>query len=436
MSNGAVHPTEWFHQAQRTYRELQTREELFLPWWAYAAFYPVKVGLRAIEEFRRNQGVNRAAALAFTTLLAMVPLSVVVFRLIALTPQFEQFRQSAEDRLFSYLLPTKSGEVQQFLQEIGNRTGNLGELGLIMLVVTSIMLLNSVERTFNAVWGVKRQRSWVRRLVSYWNVLTLPVILIGIGQYVFARFTFGIDNSFATSVLVLIPTWLGFTFLNMFVPNTRVSVRAALIAGVVGGSMWEAGKYGFLNFSAGLIQRYESLYGSLATIPLTLIWIYMSWLIVIVGAEIAFAVQYPESPRISRERAARQRTFREYYAVRLMTAIVQRFSNKAVEPVHSEELAGELETVPEVLLPLLDRLSGAGLILLTEEGGWVPALPPDAITIDDVIAALNEGRFSVPDQADDDTSTALRSHFDQVRGALSERLTAVTIADLARRPGV
>ncbi len=445
MANGVARSTELLSLVRGTYYELQTGYTQALPAWAYWAFYPVKIFLRALEEFRRNHGATRASGLAFVTLLALVPLSVVMFQLVSLSSGFEEKQQDALDWLFGYLVPAKSGEVQSFLLgTVGERTAGLTPLAIGLIFVTCLLLLNTIEGTFNTIWGVQRARPLNRKIVAYWTVLTMPVLLVGL-SHVFSVWATawlqthvaggGLPLLYTVSVrlLVMIPTWLGFTCMYLFVPYASVRPRAALVGGIVAGSIWELSKAGYLGYSRVMFSNIETLYGPLSTVPLTLIWIYVSWLIVIFGAEISFAVQYPEGPMAGRGQArASQRAFRDYFAVRVMTAIVRHYQDGAVAGATSHGLAMELDTPPDMMLPLLDDLRQGGLILLTEDEEWAPARPPHTITVQDVIAATGIRQFGVPDGAHDPVSSELRMHFGQVREKLKQHLAALPLSNLAR----
>lgn len=445
MANGVARTTDVLGLIRGTYRELQTGRARTLPAWAYWVFYPVKLLVRAVEEFRRNHGATRASGLAFVTLLALVPLSVVMFQVIRLSSVFAEKQQDALDWMFGFLVPAKSAEVQQFLLgTIGERTAGLTPLAIALIFVTCLLLLNTIEGTFNAVWGVRRPRPLNRRIVAYWTVLTMPVLLVAL-SHVFSVWATGwleehvAGRGFAflygTSLrlLVMVPTWLGFTCAYLFVPYTTVRPRAALMGGIVAGTVWEMSKMAYLAYSVSVFNNIESLYGPLSTVPLTLVWIYVSWLIIIFGAEISFATQYPANPASGHSQAREaQRSFREYFAVRVMTAIVQHYQASTVAGNTSHALAAELTTPPEVLLPLLDDLRLGGLILQTEDEEWAPARPPHTISVQDVISATGERQFAVPDGEGDPITRELRMHFGQVREKLRTHLASLPLTNLAR----
>lgn len=440
----APHQLNLVDHIRVAYRELLTREARSLPRWAYTAFHPFKILIRALEEFQRNQCVTRASGLAFVTLLAIVPLTFVVFQLFSASSAFAETKGQVQDWLFNYLLPAKSGEVQGFLLGAVNAGGGtLTPFAVAMLVVTCLLLLNTIESTFNAIWGVTRSRPLNRRIVAYWTVLTMPVLLITLSQIVSGQVDAWLQSTvggvpalygFVLRVLSMVPTWLGFACAYLFVPYTIVRPRAAFIGGVAAGSLWEMGKIGYIAYSRTMFSNIEGLYGPLSTIPVTLIWLYVSWLIVILGAEVTFAIQFPESPVTPGAKGdTSQRAYREYYAIRVMTAIVRHYMAGTSSRATSHALAAELETPPDVLLPLLDDLRTGGLLLTTEDEAWVPARPPNSLTVQHVVSATGDQQFGVPPGLADPVTGELRTHFDHVRDSLREHLASLTLTDLAAR---
>lgn len=444
MTEGVAQPTTILQQIRDTYQELQSGTGRSLPPWAYRAFYPVKILARALDEFVRDQGITRASGLAFVTLLAAVPLTFVVFQLFSSSAQGMAAREEVQDWLFRYLVPTRADEVKSFLLgAVQKGSTTLAPFAVGMLVVTCLLLLNNIERTFNAIWGVTRPRPLIRRVGAYWIVLTMPMLLVTISQVATTQINAWLQRSvgglpflyaLALRLLGMVPTWLGFTCAYLFVPYTIVRARAALVGGIAAGLVWELSKAGYIFYSKNMFRNIETLYGPLSTIPVTLIWLYVSWLIVLFGAEIAFAVQFPDRT-VSRSgsAASSQRVFREYFAVRVMTEIVRHYMQGTSEGASSHELAATLETPPDVLLPLLNNLRAHGLLLITDDETWVPARPPDSITVQHVVSATSEQSFGVPPGLTDELSQDLGSHFAAVRETMREQLASLTLTDLARR---
>ena len=242
-----------------------------------------------ISRFGRDQCPTNASALAFTTLLALVPLAAVVFSTLSVFPVFEDWLEKLEIFIYQNFVPTAGDAVKVHLQEFTTKTRELTSLGVVMLVVTALLLLSTIEETFNKIWRVKKGRRLIQRVMAYWAVLTLGPVLIGASLSVSTDFLGTIlATEMAGSTTV---TWLpflfevvAFTILYTMMPNCSVRLIHGLAGGVVATIFFEMSKLGFTFFMANM-GSYEVIYGALATIPAFLIWLYLSWLVILLGAE-------------------------------------------------------------------------------------------------------------------------------------------------------
>jgi membrane protein len=250
---------------------------------------------RVWRHFIDDRCQRNAAALAYTTLLALVPLAAVVFSALSMFPVFEEWALTLEEFVYKNLVPAAGDVIKEHLQRFTEHTGKLTAIGAVFLVVGAVLLLFTIEETFNEIWHVQEGRRMSQRVLSYWAVLTLGPLLIGASlsltpylisltlssnQAVLAQ-----AQSYALAALPFVFEVLAFLILYMVVPNCIVRFRDALVGGVVAAILFEIVKRGFawfvLNFAS-----YQVIYGALATIPIFLIWIYISWLVVLVGAAV------------------------------------------------------------------------------------------------------------------------------------------------------
>jgi membrane protein len=251
-----------------------------------------------VRVFRRVRevDVDRVAGnLAFTTLLGLVPLFTVAFTYVARLPLFNSWLDALEPTLLKFLLPGSSGTVRAYLAEFTARTADMKGVGIAFVVFTAVMLVAQVEREINAVWGIMSARSIIRRIVVYAvGFVAVPAL---IGGAVFAT-TWALETS-ATAVPLAseaIPTLsrivglgistLVLTLIYALVPARRVPWRAALVAGMLAAVAFEVAKMGFA-FYISTVPTYEIVYGALAALPLFLIWVYVFWMILLVGAAIS-----------------------------------------------------------------------------------------------------------------------------------------------------
>ena len=237
---------------------------------------------------------TNAAALAFTTILALVPAAAVTFSMLSVFPVFEEWSKELENFVYQNLVPAAGDVVQQQLQEFIGQTARLTAFSLFFLLVSALLLLFTIEETLNKIWRVEDSRPLIQRILSYWAVLTLAPLLMGaslsLTSYIVSTaFEGGGGVAQARNIFLAILPFLfvvlAFVLLYMAVPNKPIRFRNALIGGVTAAILFEIIKRGFTWYVSNF-HSYEVIYGALSTIPLFLIWVYVSWLIVLIGAEV------------------------------------------------------------------------------------------------------------------------------------------------------
>ena len=246
----------------------------------------------------RGHYFRETAALSFSTILALVPLLAVVFSALSLFPIFETWSDAIQDFIYRNFLPQLGEQVRQYLEEFSANTGQLTLWGLIFLMVTTLTLLATIEDAFNEIWQVKTGRTIGIRIMVYWAMLTLGPILIAaslsMSSYLLSLSILqdpGIANNLKAQLLGFLPFILelsAFVFFYLAVPNCEVRVKHALIGGLVAALLFELAKYGFTQYLLR-VTPYQLIYGALAALPVFLIWIYLSWLVVLIGAYITAA---------------------------------------------------------------------------------------------------------------------------------------------------
>jgi len=251
----------------------------------------------AAQVVRRLTGLGlarTAAALSFTTALGIVPLFTVAVVYVARYPLFQQWVGALEQFLLKHLLPGTASTLRPYLQGFAARASDLQGVGIAIVVATALLLIATVEREFNVIFRVRGPRPLARRALVYG--LAVPIAVLGIGAAVHAT-NWLLERSlevapYAESVLELVAVpvaialaALGFAALYLILPVPRVPLRAALWGGVFAALAFEAGKRGFMLYATHA-PVYRHVYGALAVVPLFLIWIYLSWLIVLVGAAV------------------------------------------------------------------------------------------------------------------------------------------------------
>lgn len=254
----------------------------------------LKYQLRVIgQRFLRERFTITAAALTLTTLLSIVPLMTVLLTIFSGFHFFHKLTGQMQDFIFANFVPATGKVVQNYLQNFVAKTQELSLTGILFLIFTAILLLLTIERAINDVWHIRRTHIGLSALLRYWAMLTLIPLLIAISitisSYIMSipfikesPYTIGVAH-ILLSIAPFIFTLLGLSVLYIIVPNCRVPWHAGFIGALVGAILFEFAKRGFLLYITQ-ISAYQILYGTLAAIPIFIIWVYFSWVIVLLGA--------------------------------------------------------------------------------------------------------------------------------------------------------
>jgi membrane protein len=246
-----------------------------------------------LRRFDQDHCLQIASSLTYTTLLALVPLVTIMLTLMSAFPVFSGLGQHIHAFLLANMLPEKAGTiVSGYIEQFSGRAGRLTAFGTAFLAVTAFMMMFTMERAFNSIWRVSRPRPVVQRVLVYWAALTLGPVLIGaslsITSYLVGA-SLGLTRETplaGTAILWLVPfllTCAAFTLLYFIVPNRAVKPRHAVIGGLVAAFVFEIMKRSFAVFIAQF-PTYTLVYGAFAVIPIFLLWIYFSWVVVVIGA--------------------------------------------------------------------------------------------------------------------------------------------------------
>jgi len=333
-----------------------------------------------------------AAGLAYTSLLALVPLVTIALTVVTAFPVFREFVQGVDAFLAEQMLPpTVAKAVTGYINQFAENAGHLTAVGIVFLGVTAIMLMLAIEAALNSIWRVQRPRPVAIRVLVYWGVLTLGPLLIGIGltatSYLVSA-SLGLVGqvpggaAFVLGVVPLALTAVAFTLVYLIVPNRRVELRHAAIGGCIAAVMFELMKRGFALY-IGRVPSYTLVYGAFATIPIFLLWIYLSWVVTLLGAVIAATL--PDL-RVLRDRAGSPAGAQFRDALEVLRALV-RAQGEARAPRTREVIAAA--GVPrESGEPLLEDLAAAGWAARVVGDRWTLACDPDAVTLAQVYERL------------------------------------------------
>lgn len=256
--------------------------------------------------------MRTAAALSFTTVLGLVPLFTVAFIYVARYPLFERWLTALEGLLLRHLLPGSSASIRPWLEQFSTRAAELQGVGIAIVVVTALLLVATIESEINVIWGARESRSLLRRPLIYVVGVTLGPLAVGAAIHalnllleasVSADLVTNQRISMLSLPIAIVLGTLAFSFLYKVLPARRVPLRPALLGGLVAAVAFELAKRGFVFYMAN-VPTYERVYGALSVLPLFLLWIFVSWIVVLFGA--AVTATLAEGPLHARSRRSRR----------------------------------------------------------------------------------------------------------------------------------
>jgi membrane protein len=394
---------------------------------ARAALYFSRLGVRIVKQWIHDRCPQQAAALTYQTTLSLVPLLAIVFAGLRLTHNLD-VQSSLVEFLSKQIFAGLDGVVEQ-LQGFSDKvaTGAAGGLGLAFTLGTCFYLFYTIESTFNAIWRVATPRPLLRKFVIFYAVATLVPVLAGAYLYWSGKL---IGSGFAARFFgPLLIQFVGLFLFNWLLPNLRVRWFAALAGALTTGFALEGLKWGFVHFAKrALLTSYGGVYGPLALIPLMLIWIYVSWWLVLLGAELANAIQNLKVLEAEDRRHSADEPINGWVAAQLLAYIAANFETGG-RGVDRASLSREFVLSVDVIDHIATRLRSRGLLaqVAGDREGFIPGRPAARIALEEVLAAFRATDLdTAPGQTSPELATLIRE-LDESRKA---RIGSTTIADL------
>ena len=374
------------------------------------------------KRFLDDRLFQAAAALAYTTVFALVPLAMVVFGVLSAFPVFNEWSDQLSDYIFSNFVPSAASSVSGYLKQFSASAGKLTAAGVIALVVSLLITLNSVEATFNRIWRVGTSRPQLSRFLVYWTVLTLGALVAAASLAISVRF-FALPV-FATSggkilqtlSLTLAPILIEFAAIAAIyrvVPHRTIKLRYAVAGAMLATILLELIKWA-LGVYLGSFNSYQNIYGQIAVLPILLLWIYLGWIAILLGASFASAISafryQPASMRLP--------LGYEFYA---LLRLLGRFNEARAEGrgLHSDQILDMEPILTDSLAQqLLCQLGDINLLRRDERGEWLLARDLDDMTLAELYEAC-QLRVPVAEARlpchDDPLGIAARNALDELR---------------------
>jgi membrane protein len=368
----------------------------------------LKIGFMVGREFIENLVNLEAMALAFKTLLSLAPLLAVVFSILKAFGVHNRMEPALVEALAP--LGEKGKEVTAHLIGFVDKmsAGALGTVGLVTLFITVLSMMGTIEDAFNRIWHVTAPRKLTRKFSDYLSVILVGPVLVFAAMTITATLQ---SNTFVQKMISLQPfgtviltllklvpyftLWGAFTFLYVFIPNTRVKLGSALVGGLVAAFLWQSVGWGFAVFVASS-TRYYAIYSSFAILLLFLLWLHMGWVIVLLGAQVAYAHQHIRFYEGERDLLVNSPAGREKLALRMMYLIGRNFFH-GLDPLSVTTLASQLYLPAGLVRDFMETFRQCRLVLpLADEEAFVLARDPERISLKEILDCVRNSGMKHP----------------------------------------
>ncbi len=383
--------------------------------------FQIKLWSHCVRLLRKNHSSRQAAALSYHTIFGIVPLAIVMLLIFQSFPAYSEVGEKVKSFIYDQVHlsniqypdpgnPDQAVKLTEHLDKVvadfftGAGKGTITFISVVIVIWVALSLLSTIERAFNNIWHVARGRTFLHRMINYWALLTLGPLLLGLGIYVAARYAALVQiqktilSYMGPAILSYIIATVSFFLLYFVLPNTKVQAKAAIWGAVVAALVWSIAKWGFGQYVTEFIP-YSKLYGILGLVPLGVLWIFITWLIVLFGLQLTFTTQHLKSLDAA-EIAAAKKT-EEYFIANDLTAIniVREIAagfqaNQA--PVEAAVICSKLSIPAEFGEKILNHLVTSGLIVRTSDPrvGFMPVKDPANIKLSDIAESIKAVSFA------------------------------------------
>ncbi len=375
----------------------------------------LKIFLMSLRGFYKDNCQLRASALSLLTLLSIVPVLAMAFG-IAKGFGYEKLLQEQ----IIQQIPEQEAFLKQIIEFAQNllettKGGLVAGIGVIVLLYAVVKILSNIEQSFNVIWGIKKSRSMGRKISDYLSLmLVYPVMMIlsssitvflttQVAQLSEKAAVLGYVSSFLLSLLKLSPyvlVWALFSFIYIFMPNTKIRFKSGILSGIFAGTLYQLVQLAYITLQVGM-AKYNAIYGSFAALPLFMIWLQLSWTIVLIGGEISYSHQNFDVNEMDFDPSGISNLSKKRIALQITHFIIQEFK-KGGKPLTESHILQLLKIPARPLRQILNELLESGILSAihseeNEDPAYLPARDPDLLTVGYVLKALEtEGKDEMP----------------------------------------
>ncbi len=386
-----------------------------LPWYKSLLVKILRVIIMAYKGFNEDAVQLRSSALTYYSLLSIVPIVAMAFGIAKGFGMDERLNQLITEKLSSQqdVMNQVIGFANNLLEN--TKGGVVAGVGVALLFWSVLKVMGNIEESFNAIWGIKKGRTLVKKFTEYLSIMLLaPILLIASSSVtVFISSTTKniassvgflnyIENelSFILGLLPYVIFWLLLTMVYMIMPNTKVKFKSAFVAAVISGTVFVLVQWGYVNFQIGVV-KFNAIYGSFAALPLFLVWLRLSWIIVLFGAELSFVHQNVEKFILKDESGNVSLSFKKKLSIYITHFLVKKFFNGEAPTI--DEVKEQLHLPFRLVASITEDLVDAGILSRIENDKYKvirfqPAIDTDRLTINYILSALDKlGTDEIPE---------------------------------------
>ncbi len=388
------------------------------------------------RRFKEERCFQLCGSLTFTSLLALVPLVTITATMMAAFPVFDGIIEVLKKYVTANLVPAASSKViTLYMQQFADNAARLTALGIVLLVGTAIMMMLTIDRAFNTIWRARRPRPLIQRILIYWSVLTIGPILIGGSLSVtswLVSYSLGFERASSPMMIValkispLLMTSIAFAFLYRTVPNRQVTLLDAAVGGVIAAMAFEGMKNVFGNFIANF-ANYKLIYGTFASLPILLIWIYLSWVVLVFAAVITAVLPYWRTGGVQLNRAVGNQFVD---AVEILRLLYRAYLDGNVLNLQQMRVALRLSWEETELI--LDKLEAAGWVAKLQGNGWTLVRDVERIRMKEIFRVFVLSKDAAENSQENTVKRLVASVMQGVDGELDMTLKELFGTSIAR----
>jgi membrane protein len=361
----------------------------------------LKIFLYSLQRFFAEKRLLWAASLTYTTIFSLIPLLSVLFFVFNIFGSLAEIKNMVQPYIYKTLAPWAQEKVINILNELVNNINfsTIGFFSASLLIISVFLLLFEIEYALNEIWLIQIKPSTLSRAAIYWALLTIGPVLIALSLFIFVTLQAYIPlkvietyvSSHGVGLLSYILIWSAFTSIYFFMPGTSVSFASALFGGVFAATLWKVSGIAFSMYTSRFFFYYPKIFGSLAAIPLFLLWIFLCWLLFLFGAELTFMHQNRFFYSNSYKTPAVKGDMREYYALIVFLFIAKEFHRQA-KPIPLRKIAIELKIPHHIVHELMESVIRYGMLVesLHPKSCFMPGKPLDKMILAEVRTAIHQ----------------------------------------------